>query len=289
MRTERVVVKLDDAKKEARDTASNVLKKFLSNNRDGLLKVVHDKNHMQYNLIKELLIKSLCESETSEVSKQEEDKLPEALYTVLADHHNPQGLFEKARTVRGPGSKLMSHPYELLSSAALIKKEATSSLGKKLKIYSTDKLDFGQKFANDNALSTKGGTFEADILLHRNLKVIGIDAKYTKHEYFKKQYGEYSTEHELMGIQKGLEDGQIHEFYFVSNTKFHYLFRELVEDYNQKIFESRIEELQAENDLPPKNELYIDFKKDKEKVNKLIREHNVPQIGMCENVNYEES
>lgn len=301
MEDTRKIGRIEEAKKASRDMASNVLKSRLNNNRDEFLKILYDKNHIQFNLVKELLIKSLSEGVTSRVSNQEENKLPGALYTVLADHHNPPGLFEKAPTARGPGSKKMSHPYELLSTAALIRKEATSSIGKKLRIYPTDKLGFGLKFANDYALTTKGeNTFEADTLLYRDPnKVIGIDAKYTKSHSVRVKYGKNSTENELSGIQKGFRDGQLHEFYFVSNVEFHYKFKELVEKYNQEIFKSELKELRKSHKyaftdaeksaLPPKDKLYIDFNKDREKVNELITKYDIPQIGICEYVNYEES
>lgn len=295
-----------EAKEIARNSASDLLKIALETHRSEFIKSLNDKNHPYYELTKDLLIKSLGENK---VKKHEEDKLPSALHTILKDHPDPQGLFIKPPKHRGPGSTKMSHPYELLSSAALTQREVTSSLGNKLKIYPSDRLHFGQKFASNYALSTRNkNTFEADTIIQRgnfvdgSSKIIGIDAKYTAksaYEMIEKSDTEPDLVRQLKGIQKGFWDKQLDEFYFVSNVKFGGKFKTLVNDYNYKIFKDNIKEFrksykdkntsQMEIDaLPHKDELYIDFQKDEKKIKELVDKYGIPQIGLCENVNYEE-
>lgn len=291
----------DEAKNYSRDIASNVLEKFLNNNRDGLMKVLHDKNHMQHNLVQNLLIKTLGENE---VTKQEEDKLTGALDTVLADHHDPQGLFRRALKYRGPGATQMSHPYELLSSAALIQKEVNTSLGNKLKIYPTDKLDFGQKFAACYSLPTATRkTIEADTLLYRESRTIGIDAKYSRNLVYSKDRKELNRQ--LKGIRNSFRDEQLQEFYFVTNGEFYNSFKEAVFEHNRLIFMDWAKEIRKSyNDInisqPERNELplekithkdfirNINFGNYSKEVKDVIDRYKIPQIGICEFVNYED-
>jgi len=294
-----------NARKSARDVASGMLLAALEDHQKGFIKALNDKNHFQHNFTKTLIVKSLGENK---VTKQEEDKLPSALHSILKDHPDPQGLFIKPPKNRGPGSSKMSHPYELLSTAALAQREVTSSLGKKLKIYSTDRLDFGQKLASNYALSTrKKNTFEADTLIRRDdsedgsSKIIGIDAKYTHKSHYdiiRKNDTEPDLERQLKGIRKGFWTKELDEFYFVSNVKFGGDFKELVNEYNYKIFKDNIDELkssykdknlsQMEIDKMPKiDDLYTDFKKNPKKARELAEKYDIPQIGLCEEVNYE--
>ena len=280
-----------DTSKIARDLLNTTLK----NDRQEFMNVLHDKNYPSHKLTQNILVKSLGENK---VTKQEENRLTGALHTVLKDHPNPQGLFDKPPEYRGPGAEEMNHPYELLSTAALIQKEITTSLGNKLKIYPTDRLDFGQKFASHYALSTrKKGTIEADTRIDRGSKVIGIDAKYSK-GFVYNLFPE--TERQLKGIQNNFRDGQLQEFYFITNGVFHPNFKDKVNEYNQKIFKDRANENRAiykdykhlskaeKDELPPESVLDIDFEKNSDVVNELVKKYEIRQIGMCEHVNYEE-
>ncbi len=280
-----------DTSKIARDLLNTILK----NDRQEFMNVLHNKNHPSSKLIQNLLVKSLGENK---VTKQEENRLTGALHTILEDHPNPQGLFDKPPKYRGPGSEEMNHPYELLSTAVLIQKEITTSLGNKLRIYPTDRLDFGQKFASHYALPTiKKSTIEADTRVGRDSKVIGIDAKYSKDFVYNLFPG---TERQLKGIQNNFRDEQFQEFYFITNGEFHPDFKNRVDEYNQKIFKDWANEnktiykdyeylSKAEKDkLPPESVLDIDFGKNSVIVDKLVKKYEIPQIGMCEHVNYEE-
>jgi hypothetical protein len=273
------------------EIARDILNTTLTNDRQEFMNVLRDKNHPHHKITQNLLVNSLGKDK---VTKQEENRLPEALLTVLKDHHNPHGLFAKPQKYRGPGAEEMKHPYELLSTAALIQREVPTSLGNKLKIYSSDRLDFGQKFASHYALTTrKKDTFEADTLVGRGSKLIGIDGKYTN-SY---SYG-VITERQLKSIRSGFNDGQIQEFYFVTNKQFTSGFKGWVEFYNFQIIkeksyknqslEKEFKSLEIElsgNRGDIQNEI---LKKNDSNLKKLSRKYHIPQIGMCEHVNYEE-
>lgn len=279
--------------------AMNILNSTLKNNVVGLKGILANPHDLKYKVVQELLVNSLGKNK---VTKTEENLLPSALHTVLKDHPNPQGLFDAPPKYRGPGTDPMSHPYELLYTAALIQKEVSTSLGKNLKIYSTDRIDFGQKAASNYALSTrKKGTIESDTLIHRGYDApIGIDGKYSKDS----SYGlKPDTVRQLKGISKAFGDGQLKEFYFVSNVKFEQGFKDKVEEYNFKILENKandnkplyneLEKLikDEKNKLPNRDVPKINLIKNNEELNKelktLAREYEIPQIGLCESVNFE--
>ena len=282
-------------KVDAQNISRELLKCSLKNNSQEIMRVLNDKNHPAYKTAKELLIKALGEGR---VTKEEANKLSDALYLILKDHPNPQGLFEKPPVHRGPGSDPMSHPYELLCTAALIQKEVTTSLGNSLKIYSTDRIDFGEKFASSYALSTKKkNTGESDILIGRGAKEIGIDAKYTKGSI-------YGVKPDLLGqldkIRSAFSDDQLHEFYFVTNAQFHSDFKEMVDNANAKIIQDCAKEnnriykdfkdiTKVEKEKVDVLEMIrnLDFHNDRKQINKLTQKHDIPQIGICERVNFE--
>jgi len=273
-----------------------LLKCSLKNDRQKFTEVLSNKNHPAYQTAKELLIKALGEGK---VTQEEENRLTSALRLVLKDHPNPQGLFEKPPTHRGPGSTPINHPYEMLCTAALIQKEVTTSLGNILKIYPTDVLGFGQKEAANYALSTaKRGTIESDIKIDREDTIIGIDAKYTKEREYKVLPG---LGKELNGVRKAISDGQLNEFYFVTNVHFSSDFKKTVDDTNIKIIKDWAESsneiykdfknlTKVEKEVVGVSDMIInlDFHNDRETINRLVQKHGIPQIGICERVNYNE-
>lgn len=196
----------------------------------------------------------------------------------------------------------MKHGAELLTTAAIIQKGGVyTSLGNKLKIYSTDSIGFGQKFASKYAVSTrKKDIIEADTLIARGDKNIGIDTKYTRISNTYSIKKEEDFERQLRGIKTCFRDGSLQEFYFVSNVKFHSNFKNKVEEYNIEIFKDR---LQKDNNLKNKFGEYLtseerkhyipeEFEKFNFKENlKALRDasntYRVPQIGLCEDVNFE--
>lgn len=275
--------------------ARNILNSNLKNNVDDFKGILANPDDPKHRIVQILLVNSLGKNK---VTKTEENLLPSALHTVLKDHPNPQGLFEKPPVHRGPGSDPMRHPYELLCAAAIIQKEVVTSLGNSLKIYPTDRIDFGEKFASSYALSTKKkGTGESDILIGRGAKEIGIDAKYTKELI-------YGVKPDLPGqlnkIRSAFPDGQLHEFYFITNAQFHPDFKKMVDNTNAKIIQdwakgnNRIYKdfkdiTTDEEEIADASEMIrnLDFHSDREEINKLTQKYDIPQIGICERVNFE--
>lgn len=285
-----------DQKADPSKISRELLKCSLKNDRQKFTEVLSNKNHPAYKTAKELLIKALGEGK---VTQEEENRLTSALRLVLKDHPNPQGLFEKPPTHRGPGSTPINHPYEMLCTAALIQKEVTTSLGNILKIYTTDVLGFGQKEAANYALSTaKKGTIESDIKIDREDTIIGIDAKYTKEREYKVLPG---LTRELNGVRKVISDGQLSEFYFVTNVQFSTKFKEMVDNTNieivkdwvksnDKIYKDFKDITNAEKEIIGVSDMIkkLDFHNDRETINRLVQKHGIPQIGICECVNYNE-
>jgi len=293
-------------------TARNILNGKLRNNVDDLIKILSNPTDIvglpddgRYKIVKELLIDSLGRGK---VYSEQENKLPSALKTLLKFQKKPYGLFEAPPKHRGPGAESMKHPYELLSTSAIIQKGkqgVQTSLGTKLRINpETDTIGFGHKLPAKYALQTKKlGTIEADTIIARksgfDLKMIGIDAKFTKS-------GSYSsTSHltrQLNGIENCFRDGNLQEFYFVTNKQFSPKFKEMVEQKNIEVFEERMKkdatmyrdfgkhlsDEEKKSYIPGKiNDL--DFKEKPSVLNKLSEKYNVPQIGICEKVNYKQT
>lgn len=289
--------------------ARNILNGRLRNNVDDLIKIlslppdplIGLTGDERYKVVKELLIDSFGRGK---VYSDQESKLPSALKTLLKFQKDPSGLFDAPPKQRGPGAEPMKHPYELLSTSAIIQKGkqgVTSSLGTKLKIYPTDRIDFGAKYPARYALQTKKiGTIEADTIIERKsgleIKKIGIDAKYTKSN----SYGSVShLSRQLDGIQHCFRDGNLHEFHFVTNKQFSPKFKEMVAQKNIDVFKDRMEKdanirresakyltVEEKNSNIPKKVTDLDLKDNPSILNELAKKYDVPQIGMSEKVNY---
>ena len=276
----------------ARNTLNSALKYRASDLKTALANF----NDPRHKAVQGLLEKALSHEQ---LTNEDELKLSSALKTVLDVQKNPQGLFEKAPSYRGPGSSAMQHGGELLTAAAIIQKGGIpTSLGNNLKINQNDSVAFGQKLAAKYALSTaKINTVEADTLINRSGKYIGIDTKYSKIS------STYSAtdgfERQLNGIKNGYRSGELREFYFVSNVKFSPQFKEMVENHNIEIFKDRLrEDTNLKNNfgnyltneerkgyIPEEYEKY-NFKQDKVALREASKTYGVPQTGLCEGVNY---
>lgn len=294
---------MEDVRSVEITTARNIMNNILKNNVDDLKGILSSPNDPGHKILQELLEKTLSHGQ---LTRDDELKLAPALRTVLDFQKNPQGLFENPPTHRGPGADSMKHGGELLTTAAIIQKGGVyTSLGNKLKIYKTDIVGFGQKFASKYAVSTlKKGTIEADTLIERgknifgSFDVIGIDTKYTRTS------NTYSVkpgfDRQLTGIKNCFRDGSLQEFYFVSNVKFHPDFKNKVEEYNIEIFKDR---LRRDNELKKEFGRYLtdeerkyyipeefekfDFKEDIQALREASKTYGVPQIGLCEDVKYD--
>ena len=285
---------------DQRKFASSLLRSIQKNNIKELMLSLNDPENINYQLVNKALVKSFGEGK---VSPHHEAKLNKALYTILKDHPNPQGLFEKPPRHRGPGSTSVDHPYEVLSAAALVQKKFNSSTGHTLKIYKTDRLDLGQKSPSTHVLSTvKKNTIESDILINRDrgvlvgADVIGIDAKYSKGTTYDSTNG---LTRQLDGIKNSLKDGSLTEFHFVTNVKFSTGFKRMVDDANLDLIANALNNNKSlyndiknltkdEKDTVNAIELIakLNFEKDREQINNLLKDR-VPQIGYCEKVIFE--
>lgn len=287
-------------------TASNILNGRIINNVDDFKNILANKDDPRNKIVQELLEKSLS---NGKLTQDDEWKLSKALNTVLHFQKNIQGLFENPPKHRGPGADSMKHGGELLTTAALIQKGKIQTLnGKTLYISKTDDtIAFGQKFPAKHTMSThKRGTIEADTLIARDRGLLGghdliaIDTKYSKSST---TYGVKSSKdfnRQLEGIRNNFSDGNLQEFYFVTNVKFSSGFKNGVNEYNIKIFKDRLEQdsemrnsfnkylttQERESYIPTKFENF-DFSKNPSALIQAAKDYKVPQIELCEEVNYQ--
>jgi len=228
--------------------ARNILNGTLKNNVNDLIQILSRPDTItgitgdeRYNVVKELLIDSLGRGK---VFIEQENKLPSALKTLLKFQKDPSGLFDAPPKHRGPGAEPMKHPYELLSTSAIIQKGqqgVNSSLSQTLRIYPTDRIDFGAKLPSKYGLSTKKlNTIEADTIIARksgliDMKLIGIDAKYSKSGSYS-----YVSDRQLEGIKSAFRDGSLDQFHFITNQAFTSGFKNAVEKANIDILQNRM-------------------------------------------------
>lgn len=286
--------------------AANALDCLVKNDHADFLKVLENKSDPRNRIVQELLEKSLS---NGKLTQDDEWNLSKALNTVLHFQKNIQGLFENPPKHRGPGADSMKHGGELLTTAALIQKGKIQTVNGNI-LYinkNDDTIAFGQKFPAKHTMSTlKRGTIEADSLIARDRGLLGghdliaIDTKYSKSST---TYGVKSSKdfhRQLEGIRNNFSDGNLQEFYFVSNVKFTSGFKCRVNEYNIKIFKDRLEidsEMRSifnkyltveekETYIPQKFESF-DFEKNPIALIQAAKDYKIPQIELCEEVNYQ--
>lgn len=213
--------------------------------KDGLLlEILANPNNARYRQV-QLALATVTGGE-AKMTDQEFSALPKAVYSIVKDHPEVMGLFEKAPDYRAPGMSAVNQHYEVLSTAALKSREFTTQSGKKLRVYNIDSVAFGIKFPQHYAQPKRFGTIEADTLIHRGVlplflkqKTIGIDAKYTKEPSIRKyeirsdNLAEFKRQ--LSGIRNNFNDDNLQEFHFVTNGEFGKTFKEQVEDTNIRL------------------------------------------------------
>jgi len=215
-------------------------------------------------------------------------RFADALAAVVSRDPNAIGLF-RAASLRGPGASAVQHHYEIEAAAEIMRIPYYSKrFGFELKIESTDKLGYGVKLAAGYAQPKRHGTIEADQFISRGNRDIGIDMKHSE----KKRYNNIE-DRQLQGIRRGLRDGKIHEFYFVTNGKFGSKFLDAVERTNREIAQDRIR--QDRRLCPDPSLLHSDEKdgfalgalpKDEGEYKKFVAKHGIPQIDLCEWVQF---
>jgi hypothetical protein len=292
-----------------------------------LLKILANRDDAGYRHIQEAL--AHITGGKGKMTDKEFAALPQAFHSILKDHPNAMGLFEKAPAHRAPGMSPVNQHYEILSAAALKTRNFTTVSGKKLEIRATDRVDFGIKFPHGHAQAKRHGTIEADTLVTRKVGIppfekeeqIAIDAKYRntdKNRPFLREpkYDFISDKHrdevkrQLEGIRTNFQNGNLHEFHFVTNVKFGDKFKSevdqtnlrLVQDYiteHNKQFSSPqgIKELahlhEIEKEAMPEGivdpsklgnlEIYS------ETVKEFAAHYKINQVEMCEHVTYPET
>jgi hypothetical protein len=264
-----------------KSTASGILQMILKN-----------PDHPAFQSVTKFLVKSLP-SKMTEVEKQH---LPNAYRVVLERQPTAMGVFMAATKERAPGQSAVQHHYEISSTAALIESKFQTNSGKTLSIDPVDRVDFGIKMATGYAQTKKGGTIEADVLVHKGNKTMGIDAKYSSKGVYDSKGG---LERQLRGIRRGFRDGKIDEFVFVTNGKFSEPIKEMVKQFNAKITRDVIKEMNfrvaripreyltnEEKLNTPSGPIPKSFLNDQEKLEKFASETGIPQIDVCENVTF---
>lgn len=250
---------------------------FNADNADAFRRAVSypltDPKHPAHKVFMDVILKNVAENESIDHSYK--SALPKAIVEIARLTPNIMGLVQPARGVGSTAlRKNLVHKrvgdafaYELLGTAALIRKTATEKLGSKssngansLSIFPTDRVDLGVRFQADYGFDGKGHglhrpasrsihsprqfrrSFEADLLIHRkdeagSFFAVGVDFKHTRH------YGAYkgsSTERwsQIKAIANGIMTGDIDEYHFVTNGHFHQQFRNDVDHMNRKLMES---------------------------------------------------
>jgi hypothetical protein len=260
--------------------AANALDCLLKKNPDEFIKVLENKSDPRHNSMSKLAIESFGKGKVSAI---EEDKIPSALKTVLKFTPQPKGLFSSPLKAYGPGASRVTHPYEILAAAAIVQQKTIySKSGKALHLYSTDKIFLGHKSAANHAMRRKGGTIESDILIERSDKSIaptGIDAKYSSSGVYKSYL---VSERQLKGIRNSINDGQIKEFFFITNGQFEGKFLDRVSDYNKSLTKDWIDSNKEYHSFKDTGKEYVE-----RNYHQLVKDFNIPQINVCEGVSFQ--
>jgi len=275
-----------------KNSARDYLKNF-SINEAIFMKALSNTRSIEYKIINS----ALREAFRGDLTDEDQNNLPEALFTVINAMPNTPGLFQSISKPRGYKSSRMQHAGELVITAGLIQKgKIETSLSNSLIIDKNNlQIVFGQKFPSNFISSVN--TIEADILLYLKHDDIGIDAKYSKSSTHYGIKNEYSFNKQLEGIRNCFSDGSLKQYLFVSNVKFSIPFIEKINNYNLLIFQDVLS-----NDIDKMNEIELYCKDEVNgsllsasigvlssifeptKLNSVAQKYNIPQIDYCENI-----
>lgn len=225
-----------------------------------LLQMLSDPNNPGYRQVHEAL--AHVTGGKDNMTAKEFAALPHAFHRILKDHPNAMGLFQKAPAHRAPGMSALNQHYEILSTAALIAHNFTTSSGKTLRISKqTDRIDFGIKFPHGHAQPRQHGTIEADTLVTRKVGIppfetiehIAVDSKYRntdkarpflrepQYEFLSDKHRE-EVQRQLEGVRTNFKNGTLNEFHFVTNVTFSDEFKEVVDRTNLRLVQDYITE-----------------------------------------------
>ena len=225
-----------------------------------LLQILSDPKNAGYRQVHEALVHITGGKDN--MTAKELAILPQAFHRILKDHPNAMGLFQKAPAHRAPGMSALHQHYEILSTAALIARNFTTSSGRKLGISKqTDRIDFGIKFPHGHAQPRQHGTIEADTLVTRKVGIppfetvehIAVDAKYRntdkarpflrepQYEFLSEKHRE-DVKRQLVGIRTNFKNGSLNEFHFVTNVTFSDRFKAEVDQTNLRLVQDYVTE-----------------------------------------------
>lgn len=259
--------------------AANALDSLLKQSPKEFTRILRHKGDPRYQLLLDLALESMGKNK---VTPNDEAQIPAALEKVLEFTPNITGLFKPPSKAYGPGASRVLHPYEVLTAAAVVQKVnkggITSLNGKPLLINKLDNIFMGHKSAARYALGKKGGTFESDILISPDDKSIaptGLDAKYSKNG----SYNSYDadTERQLKGIVNAFNDGQLKDFFFVTNGRFGPKMNEKVTECNELLVKNWLRKNERNHGI--NDELRNDHQT-------LVLRFDIPQICLCEQVSF---
>ena len=275
-------VKNSIAKKKVIDEgkfAANALDCLVKNNHVDFIKVLENRFDPRYELICKLAIVSFGKGK---IDSLEEAKIPAALKTVLKFTPHPMGLFSSPNKSYGPGASRVLHPYEVLTAAAIVQqRKIYSKEGKVLRLYDLDQLVLGHKSAANYAQPRRFGTIESDVLIQRadiDIAPTGIDAKYSKNGVYE-FYDE--TERQLRGVRKAINDGQLKDFFYMTNGQFSGKFQDKVSDYNIMLTKDWVKNNKENHSIKETSKEYIE-----KNFRQLVKDYIIPQINICENVSF---
>ena len=277
-----------DEKNSVRDQLYNV-----SKNETVFLKALSDPKTSEYKVIDSMLRVAYHD----DITKNDQNKLPRALYTVLKAMPNTPGLFQSIPKPRGSFSSRMQHSGELIVAAGIIQAEKIkTSLGKELVIDKNNlKLVFGQKFPSKHVSSKN--TMESDAQFYLKQGEIGIDIKYSKSSTKYGVKGKDRFNNQLEGIRNCFSDGSLNGYHFISNVEFSSDFIEKINNCNILIFQDRLsrdmemrdnfmnsEEQKGSLMSESIEELKSIF--EPKELNAIAQKYDIPQIGYCENLTF---
>lgn len=258
--------------------AANALDCLTEKNPDSFIRVLGNKSDPRHDSLAKLTIESFGKGKLGIV---EETKIPTAVKEILKFTPNTTGLFKNPPKERGPGASRVRHPYEVIAAAAIVQqKTIPSKNGKALKLYDTDRIDFGVKHASNFFLPKKGGTVESDILISREpgSTPIGIDVKYSSSGIYNSFL---ISERQLNGIKNSINDGQLKEFFFVTNGQFGNKFSDRISNQNRSLVNDWVDRNKDYKSIKDTNKEYID-----NNYQQLVKDFEIPQINLCENVSF---
>src|SRR5207247_93237 len=127
--------------------AANALDRLTHKDPKECIKILSDRNDPRHRAISKMTIESFGKGKVGVI---EEAKIPSAVKSILKFTPDTTGLFKHPPREHGPGASRVRHPYEVLVAAAIVQQRTIySKSGRALKLFDTDRIDFGHKHATN--------------------------------------------------------------------------------------------------------------------------------------------